>query len=111
MECDRNEANSPRHVVGCHLANNSIKSPTDHAIRKCALSPNCWGIGVFDHGGSFGGFLVKGVNLGGFNLGGNLWGGVDRWVYVTSGVNSTRGFDRRRSFSGFLTKGVAKGGL
>ena len=47
--CDRNEANSPRHVVGCHLANNSIKSPTDHAIRKCAFScafsPNCWGTG------------------------------------------------------------------
>ena len=30
------------HVVGCHLANNSIKSPTVHA---CAFSPNCWGTG------------------------------------------------------------------
>ena len=35
----RNEANSSRHVVGCHLANNSIKSPTEHAIRKCAFFP------------------------------------------------------------------------
>ena len=36
---------APRHVVGCHLANNSIKSPTEHAIRKCASSPNSWGTG------------------------------------------------------------------
>ena len=30
-----NEANS-----SSHLANNNIKSPTDHAIRKCAFSPH-----------------------------------------------------------------------
>ena len=51
--------------------------------------------GVFDHGRSFWAFLVKGVNLGGFDLGGKFWGG----------------FDRGGSFWGFLTKGVAKGDL
>ena len=37
----------------------------------------------------------QGVNFGGFDLGGKLWGF----------------FDRGGSFWGFLTKGVPKGGL